>query len=400
VTQTVYERIGVSTIINAKGPSTRVSGSILAGEVATAMSEASQHCVDMAVLQGRASEIIAEITGAESGLVTSGAAAGLLLGTAACVTGLDPGKMNRLPNTDGMKSEVVVARSHRNFYDHAVRAVGVKLVEVGISDRFSGAGVRDTEAWEIDDAISGNTAAVLYVAQPHALPELSSVIEVSHRRKVPVIVDAAAQLPPVSNLQYFTGVGADLVVFSGGKALMGPQASGMLCGRRDLIAAAALQNLDLDVRFDHWDPPGSLIDKSKLVGLPQHGIGRSCKVGKEEIVGFLTALKNFSGGGFEQHQEKCRVVAESLYDGLLQFEHINVELLSDCSGPGIPGVSLSQGLVKAEELVKRLQNGTPSVYVDPSLVHEGKVRFDTLCLHSKDVPSIVHCIRTALDLCD
>ena len=130
----IYEELGVPTIINAVGPSTRLSGGIMHPEVAEAMAAASQHCVDIAHLQARASQMIAEYTGAEAGYVTSGAAAGLLLGTAACVTGLDPGKMNRLPDTAGMKNEVIMARSHRNFYDHAVRSVGIKLVEVGIAD--------------------------------------------------------------------------------------------------------------------------------------------------------------------------------------------------------------------------------------------------------------------------
>ena len=115
----VYERLGVRTIINASGPATRLSGSIMPPEVAAAMQEASQYCIDIAQLQARASELIAEVTGAEAGYVTAGAAAGLLLGTAACVTGLDPHKMNCLPDTTGMKNEVVVARSQRNFYDHA-----------------------------------------------------------------------------------------------------------------------------------------------------------------------------------------------------------------------------------------------------------------------------------------
>ena len=116
-------------------------------EIAAAMQEATQHCVDMAQLQGRASEIIAQATGAEAGMVTAGASAGLLLGTAACLAGLDPARMNRLPDTAGMRDEAVVVRSQRNFYDHAVRAAGAHLVEVGLADRFSGAGVRDAEAW-------------------------------------------------------------------------------------------------------------------------------------------------------------------------------------------------------------------------------------------------------------
>ncbi|MEE3215142.1 MAG: L-seryl-tRNA selenium transferase, partial [Pseudomonadota bacterium] len=290
----VYDRLGVRTIINASGPATRLSGSIMLPEAAQAMKEASQYCVDIAELQGRACEIIADITGAEAGYVTSGAAAGLLLGTAACVTGLNPDKMNRLPDTSGMKNEVIMARSHRNFYDHAVRSVGIRLVEVGISDRFSGAGVRDTEPWEIAAAITEQTAAICYVAYEHTEPPLTEVVRVAGVAGVPVIVDAAGQLPPASNLRRFIADGADLVVFSGGKALRGPQSSGILCGRRDLISAAALQHLDLDIYWEQWNPPTALIDKDELPGAPHHGIGRPCKVGKEEIVGLLTALQLFA----------------------------------------------------------------------------------------------------------
>ena len=144
---TIYDELGVPTIINANGPSTRLSGGIPRPEVVEAMARAAESCVDIAHLQGRASEIIAEVTGAEAGYVTAGAAAGLMLGTAACITRLDPVKMNALPDLTGLKHEVVMARSHRNFYDKAVRSVGVTLVEVGVSDRHAGAGVRDAEAW-------------------------------------------------------------------------------------------------------------------------------------------------------------------------------------------------------------------------------------------------------------
>jgi hypothetical protein len=128
----IYDRFGVRTIINAKGPSTRLSGGFLDADVSAAMAEAGTYCVEMAELQAGASKVIAGLTGAEAGIVTSGAAAGLLLGTAACVTGLDPVKMGRLPGTRGMKNEVVMVRSQRNFYDHAVRTCGVHLVEVGL----------------------------------------------------------------------------------------------------------------------------------------------------------------------------------------------------------------------------------------------------------------------------
>lgn len=290
----VYNELGVRTIINAKGPATRLSGGPMASEVVAAMAEASQACVDIAVLQARASEIIASHTGAEAGLVTSGAAAGLMLGTAACVTGLDIAKMARLPDLMGMKNEVVMVRSQRNLYDHAVRAAGVNIVEVGLPDRYAGAGVRDAEPWEIEAAIGGRTAAVFYVAAPAARPTLDAVVKTAHGLGVPVLVDAAAQLPPVTNLRRFVDEGADLVAFSGGKALGGPQGSGMLAGRHELIMSAALQMLDFDIAWEQWAPPAGLIEKGLLKGVPQHGIGRACKIGKETIVGFLVALRLFA----------------------------------------------------------------------------------------------------------
>ena len=236
----IYEDLGVRSIINAYAPMTRFGGGIMAREVADAMRAATQSCVDIADLQMRASKIIAETTGAEAGCVTSGAAAGLLLGTAACVAGLDPAKMSRLPDTTGMKNEVIVMRSQRNSYDHAVRATGVMLLEVGFCDRFNGTGVRDTEAWEIKAAITERTAAIYYLAKPHARPQLPEVAAIAHEAGVPVLVDAAAELPPVENLRRFISEGADLAAFSGGKSIGGPQGSGFM-GRRDLISAALLQ---------------------------------------------------------------------------------------------------------------------------------------------------------------
>src|SRR5438445_5346669 len=191
----IFEQIGVAPVINAAGPVTRLSGGIMAGAVAQAMAEATQHCVDMTELQACASEIIAAATGAEAGYVTSGAAAGLLLGAAACMTGLNPGRMARLPVTAGMKNEAVMVRSQRNFYDHAVRTTGATIVEVGLPDRYAGAGIRDAEEWEIADAIGDSTACVLYVAGPQARPSLPDVVRVAHAAGVPVLVDPAAQLP-------------------------------------------------------------------------------------------------------------------------------------------------------------------------------------------------------------
>ncbi len=397
----IYERIGVRPIINASGPSTRLSGSIMDPEVADAMREASQYCVDIAELQARASEVIAEITGAEAGYVTSGAAAGLLLGTAACVTGPDPGKMNRLPDTEGMKNEVIMSRSQRNFYDHAIRSVGVKLVEVGIADRYSGAGVRDTEAWEIADAITDRTAAVYYVAHPRSLPPLEEVVEVAHAHGVPVIVDAAGQLPPRSNLQAFISQGADLVAFSGGKAIGGPQSSGILCGRRDLIMCVALQHLDMDVLKPQWDPPVSLIDKSVLPGAPHHGIGRPCKVGKEQIVGLLTALEHFAGEHLEARVAAWRDRIDELVaaTGAIPGGRFTIDTDSRPSEVPMAVLKLDESVAAktALDVVLELQGGDPPIQANTGRVSEGIVLFGPVCLKAGEPERVARRLREILD---
>jgi D-glucosaminate-6-phosphate ammonia-lyase len=393
----IYERLGLRTIINANGPSTRLSGGIMRREVAEAMGEASQHCVEMAELQARASEIIADITGAEAGLVTSGAAAGLLLGTAACVTGLDAGRMNRLPDTSDMANQVVIVRSQRNFYDHMIRAVGVRLVEVGLPDRYAGAGARDAEPWEIADALSERTGAVYWVAGPKARPALEQVVEVAHAAGVPVLVDAAAQLPPADNLRRFIDAGADLVAFSGRKAIGGPQASGILCGRRYLVMAAALQNLDLDVFYELWAPPAHFIDKTRLKGLPQHGLGRGCKVGKEEIVGLLTALRLFVEEDAAARRARWRALMQELADSLQGLPHVRVHLLDEGEVP-LVALDLDEAAARlsALELMKRLEHGTPAVFADPSALDQGRILFGPMCLKDGEPAQVADRLRALL----
>jgi len=395
----VYQRLGLRPSINAKGPATRLSGGIMRAEVAAAMAEASQHCIDIAELQAKASAAIAAATGAEAGYVASGAASCLLLGTAACVAGLEPSRMARLPDTAGMKDEVVVVRSQRNFYDHAVRAAGVRLVEVGLPDRYAGAGVRDAEPWEIADAISPRTAAVFYVAHRFARPSLSEVVRVAHAAGVPVLVDAAAELPPQANLRRFIAEGADLVAFSGGKAIGGPQASGMLCGRRDLIMSAALQHLDLDIFWEQWSPPAALIDKARLRGIPQHGIGRPCKVGKEEIVGLLTALDIFVAEGDAARHRRWLAPMRELAQGLAGLPGAAVTTNDFDNVEEVPTVALALAAdagIAALDLVVALQNGDPAVHVDPGSVDRGIVGFNPICLQAADVPRLVERVRSAL----
>ena len=288
-----YERLEVPTLINAAGPLTRLGGCRLSPDVLAAMAEASATFVHIDQLQQAAGEIIAGVTGAESGYVTNGAAAGLMLATAACVAGMDVAAMDRLPDTTGLRNEVVVQRGHRNSYDHAMRAAGISFVEVGYLGH-PGAG--GTQAWQIEAAITARTAAIAcpILDTPGTLP-LPVVAEIAHRHRVPVIVDAAAELPPRSNLQRFINEGADLVVFSGGKAIGGPQASGILAGRADLIASVALQHQDMDVRMETWNKRNLAITGA-VAGIPHQGFGRAAKVGREEIAGLITALEIYAAG--------------------------------------------------------------------------------------------------------
>ncbi len=386
-----YAKLGVLTIINAKGAATRLSGGIMRPEVTAAMLEASQHCVDIAELQAAASREIAKATGAEAGYVASGAAACLMLGAAACIAGLDPGRMARLPDTRGMKNEIIMIRSQRNFYDHAIRAAGATIVEVGLPDRYAGAGVRDAESWEIEDAITECTAAIFYVADAQSQPPLKTVTALAKRHKIPVIVDAAAQLPPQSNLKRFSAEGADLVAFSGGKVLGGPQASGILCGRKDLIMSAALQHLDLDIYEDMWSPPKSLIDKRKLKGTPQHGIGRSCKVGKEEIMGVLTALEFFVKESDAMRHERWLERLLPIAEGLSKLSHCQIEIEGEHDSTMLPllVITLTKPNASAHKAIASLIKAKPSIHVDPSRRDQGKLVINPLCFEKASAASIL-----------
>ena len=302
----IYRDMGLEPIINASGTVTRLGGAPMPPAVLEAFLAAATDTVPLDQLQAAASSRIAAATGAEAGLVTSGAAASLTLGAAAILAGWDIGRMERLPCCDGFPNEFVVSREHRNGYDHAVRAAGARLVEVGFNEITAHAGVRRTEAWEYEAAFGPATAGVLYGYAAASKPPLEAIIERAHRRGIPVLVDAAGELPRRANLTRLIAAGADLVAISGGKAIRGPQSTGILCGRRDLVGSAALQMLDMDDHPELWNPPASFIDRSKLGGMPRHGIGRGLKVSKEEIAALLKALEMFTAGAFDSEVDAGR----------------------------------------------------------------------------------------------
>jgi len=363
---TVFDDWGLTPIINVSGTVTRLGGAPMPPAVLEAFRDVAQESIPLEQLHATASRFIAQITNAEAGLVTSGAAAGLLLGAAAMMTGWDLRRMEQLPCTADFPHEFVIAREQRNGYDHAVRAAGGRLIEVGFHELAAGAGVRRAEAWEYEAAFSPRTAGVLYVLDDDARPPLREVVTVAHHHELPVLVDAAGALPPRTNLHALIDAGADLVVFSGGKAIRGPQSTGILCGRRDLIAAAAVQMLDMDEHWELWEPPADFIDKSKLPGMPRHGIGRALKVSKEEILALLTALRLLVAGEFDREIPAMEHWLRTIAAELTGYG-VRSEFTASSDGESYPRLELLVDEARlgrtAFEVCRRLRRGNPPVYV-------------------------------------
>jgi L-seryl-tRNA(Ser) seleniumtransferase len=276
--------LSASRVISAAGYVTTLGGSPLSPYVRAAMDEALQSTWRIDDLQRAAGAGIASATGAEAGWVTAGAAAGLTLAAAACIAGEDLDLIDRLPDPGDAPCEIVVQRGHRNAYDHALRAAGARLVEVGFPFH---EGVGATYEWQLEAAFTERTVAVAHLAcADHLGVPLGRVCVLAAARGIPVIVDAAAELPPRANLRRFVEAGASAVCFSGGKALGGPQGSAVLAATRAIVASVRLQTLDMDVDPADWAaregaPP------------PQHGLGRGLKVGPEQIAGLAEALRTF-----------------------------------------------------------------------------------------------------------
>ncbi|MFQ5974478.1 MAG: aminotransferase class V-fold PLP-dependent enzyme, partial [Alphaproteobacteria bacterium] len=320
--------------------------------------------------------------------VSSGAAAALTVGTAACLTGLDVARMERLPHTEGMPNEVIMCRTHRTGYDHAIRAAGARIREVGFNDRGMGAGVRGVEPWELAAAITPQAVAFAYTANPRNEPPLREVAEVARRHDLPVIVDAAAELPPVENLRRFIAEGADLVAFSGGKSIRGPQGTGILCGRRDLIAAALLQQLDMDVAPETWEPPASLISRDALSGIPHHGLGRGFKVSKEEIVGLVVALERFVDLNPAAETDQHEAMLGAIEAHLSGRPHVRITRLRAADTGRYPILHLAfdeDGLGRTAFSISRaLQNGDPPVHLGEGRAFDGILTVDPSCLGAGD----------------
>ncbi len=329
----IYARLGVRTHINAKGTYTYLTGSLIFPEVSRAMEDASQHFVYLVELQQKVGAKIAQMLGVEAAMVTSGAAGAILLGTAACLTGNDPKRITQLPDVTGLRSEVIIQKTHRNAFDHAIRNTGVDLVEV-------------ETLGELESAISEKTAMMYFLnaAQNKGEIALEKWVEVGKRRGIPTFNDAAADVPPVSHLSDYNRMGFDLVAFSGGKGLRGPQCAGLMLGKKDLIEAAILNNNPYE-----------------------DTIGRPCKVGKEEMVGMFVAVESYLRIDHEAEWKE--------WEGrLLAMEKILTSIPGVQTGRFVPEVAnhvphlylkwdeSASGITKAE-CAKQLREGEPSIEV-------------------------------------
>jgi L-seryl-tRNA(Ser) seleniumtransferase len=395
----VYAALGVKRRINAAGTLTRLGGALMAPEVTAARAAAARWSVDIGELQAAASRSIARITGAEAGLVTTGAAAALTLAAAASMTRWDIARMAALPHAEGFPNEILLPRTHRTGYAHALQAAGARLVDLGHNDRGTGAGVRGIEPWEIEAAITPRTVAFAFSANPSNVQDLTVVVSVCRARGLPVIVDAAAQLPPKANLRRFVDLGADLVAFSGGKAIGGPQASGVLAGRRDLIGAALVQQLDMDVAPETWSPP-DLIDRAALDGVPHHGLGRGFKAGKEEIVGLLVALERFAAADDEAVNGEREARLARIAAGLGGLAGVTTRVLSAREAGRVPVLQISidptAAGATAIELSARLQRGDPPVHLSERFASQNVLVVDPQVLQPEDDEAVADALRLTL----
>ena len=357
----IYDNYKLDKIILATGNFTEFGGSIMSNEVIDSMREASKAFVDIRQLQDRAGEIISKITKAESGIVTSGAAAGLVIATAACITRKNVSAIKRIPDTKNLKNEVIVQRGHSNNYDRMIKITGANIKYVENSN--------DINLSHLESLITNKTAAIEFVIAQFLTEKnvlkLEEVVSISKKYKIPLNIDAANELPPISNLQKFIIAGADMVIFSGGKDIRGPQSTGFICGKKELIESCLMNSS------------------------PNHSIGRSMKVGKEEIIGFLTALQRYVK---EDHNSRINKWEKQIYyfvEKLRNFDGMDVvRVFPDYTGRPVPRAFIKCTKKKIglnhKELQERLKTGSPKILVmedyykkgiliDPSTLFENQI---------------------------
>lgn len=330
------KELGVRPFINAAGTYTALTASLMHPETMAAINYAAKHFVALNDLHDAVGKHIATLVHSEAAMVTSGAASALTLGTAACLTGKSPERIRQLPNLTGMKSEVLIQKTHRVGYDHAIRNCGIKLIEI------------ETAA-ELESAINDKTAMLFFLndADPKGQIKAAQFVEIAKRRNVPTLIDCAADVPPTENLWKFTKLGFDLVAFSGGKGLRGPQSSGLLLGRKDLIEAARM----------NASPNGDTI-------------GRGMKVNKEEMLGMMAALEVYLKRDADAEWKEWERRAKLIIDTAMKANPaIKGETYVPPVANHVPTVRLKWEKAAfnllADDVRKQMRAGTPAIEITP-----------------------------------
>ena len=363
----IYERLGVRKIINAWGTITTIGGSLMPPEAYQAMAEAGRAFIFLDELHEKAGQHVARLLGVEAAYISSGAAGGMTLAAAACLTGTDQHRIWALPATEGWRNEIIVQRVGGPSYVYqAMRHVGARLVDVGTPQRMT---VADIEA-----ALSDRTAAIMLYLGIMAQPSIAEVSPIARRAGVPLIVDAAAELPPRKNLTEPLRQGADLVIFSGGKGIFGPQATGLILGRRDLIEAC------------------------RLSGNPNNAIGRPMKVGKEDIAALIAALERFMSRDEEAEMREYARRADRIVQQLAGIKGIVPQtLLADPRArPVIPRayIDLQEGFpLSRQEICRRMLAGEPPIAIGET---NTGVRVDVMMLSEAELEVVARRLREVL----
>jgi D-glucosaminate-6-phosphate ammonia-lyase len=328
-----FKELGVRPFLNAAGTYTTLTASLMLPEVMAAIDYASKTFVRLGELHDAVGQRIASLIGCEAAMVTSGAAGALTSGTAACLTGTDEAKVRRLPDLTGMKSEVIIQKSHRYGYDHAVRNCGVKMVEVETRD-------------DLERAVNPQTAMMLFFndADPRCQIKVAEFAELGKKHNVPTFNDAAADVPPTEHLSAYLKMGYDLVTFSGGKGIRGPQSAGLLLGRKDLIAAARLNS-----------SPNS------------DSIGRGMKVNKEEMVGMLVAVESYLKHDQEAERRELDRRVKVVVDSLRGLKDVTTDVDVPPIANHVPHLHIKWDFSKlsVRDAVQKLRDGDPSIEVVP-----------------------------------
>jgi D-glucosaminate-6-phosphate ammonia-lyase len=328
----VYTRLGIRPVINGVGVVTHLGGSLMHPEVSRAMEEAARCFVPLTELQAKVGARIAELLGAEAAMVTGGCASAITMGTVACVAEGNAEKLKRLPDTTGMKNEIVQQKTHRGGYEQQMLLVGAKIVWVERKE-------------ELERAINERTAMLFFYneMEPEGKISRHEWIEVGKRRGVPTFNDAASDATPRERLFQYQKEGFDLVAFSGGKAIRGPQCSGILMGRKDLIAAAV---------------PGFN---------PYASIGRGMKVGKEEMIGLLAAVERYLKADHDGEMKELESRVAEIREGLAGVEGVSTERYMPPIANHVPHVLVNwteaASPLKTGEVTRKLLQGEPSIAV-------------------------------------